>query len=345
MRIVSIVGARPQFIKLAPLSKEIRKFHQEIIVHTGQHYDQNMSVSFFEDLGIPSPDYNLGIGSGPHGAQTGDMLEKIENILLDLTPDIVIVFGDTNSTLAGALAASKLGINSVHIEAGLRSFNKSMPEEINRVVSDHVADYLFAPTKTSITNLLREGLEEKSFFTGDIMVDSLKMAFEKVPKNDNSESDFILMTLHRPYNVDNPKKLSEILSKVNLIGERIIFPCHPRTRKMIKQNAIIPGSNISLIEPMGYLEFVKYQINSKMIITDSGGIQKEAYILQRPCITLRTETEWIETVESGWNLLVDPSIGISEFTITIKDFRIPEQYPEIFGNDVSKKMVQIINNI
>lgn len=346
MKIVSIVGARPQFIKLAPLSKEIRKYHQEIIVHTGQHFDDTMSKTFFDDLKIPQPDYNLEISGGNHGEQTGNMLQKIENVLINDKPDLVIVFGDTNSTLAGSLAAVKLGIKTIHIEAGLRSFNRAMPEEINRIISDHTSDYLFAPTAFAIENLEREGLGEKSYLTGDIMVSSLDYARSIVLFNNKSNvfDNYYLLTLHRPYNVDDPKKLSRILELLNSLNNTIVFPVHPRTRQIISKNNVPVDSNIKLINPLGYIDFIALQLNAEKIITDSGGIQKEAYILQKPCVTLRSETEWIETVKSGWNMLLNVETD-NEIVEKIVTFVPPIEHPDLFGNNVSVKMVKIINDI
>lgn len=344
MKIISIVGARPQFIKLAPLSKEIRKYHQEIIVHTGQHFDEEMSETFFVDLKIPKPDYNLEISGGNHGEQTGKMLQSIENVLVNEKPNLVIVFGDTNSTLAGSLAAVKLGIKTVHVEAGLRSFNKSMPEEINRIVSDHTSDYLFVPTAVAIKNLEREGLGTKSYLTGDIMVDSLLYAnsIATSKNNSNNHENYYLLTLHRPYNVDDPHKLEKIIKLLNSLNKLVVFPVHPRTKNIIEKNNILLGSNIKLINPLGYIDFIALQSDAEKILTDSGGIQKEAYILQKPCITLRSETEWIETVESGWNMLLNVEKD-NEIVEKIIAFSPPEPHPDIFGVNVSVKMVKIIN--
>lgn len=346
MKILSIVGARPQFIKLAPLSNEIRKYHQEVIVHTGQHFDKEMSKTFFEDLKIPQPDYNLEISGGNHGEQTGKMLLSLEGVLLVEKPDVVIVFGDTNSTLAGALAAVKLGIKTIHVEAGLRSFNKTMPEEINRIVSDHISDYLFAPTNAAIENLEREGLRAKSYLTGDIMVDSLGYARSLAlsHRKSNNFDNYFLLTLHRPYNVDDPKKLSKILELLNFLNKIVVFPVHPRTKSIIEKNNIPVDSNIKLINPLGYLDFISLQSHAEKIITDSGGIQKEAFILKKPCITLRTETEWIETVESGWNMLLNVEQD-NEIVEKIIAFSPPEDHPDVFGSNVSEKMVNLISEM
>ncbi|MCF8370333.1 MAG: UDP-N-acetylglucosamine 2-epimerase (non-hydrolyzing) [Bacteroidales bacterium] len=348
-KIISVVGARPQFIKLAPLSEKLSLYHEEIILHTGQHYDKQMSDSFFEDLKIKKPKYNLNIGSGNHGAQTGRMMEEIENILLKEKPDMIIVFGDTNSTLAGALAAAKLHIKVLHIEAGLRSYNRSMPEEINRIATDHVSDFLFAPTQTAMDILKKEGLADKSFLTGDIMIDTvnrnISFAEQKAdPKLlSDIQGEFYLVTLHRPYNVDRPEVLSKIMETLAALDHDVIFPVHPRTRKMIAQFNIPSNHKIHLIDPCGYLDFLYLQSKSKKIITDSGGIQKEAYTLKKPCITLRPETEWVETVKEGWNLLMNPETDLDAQKII--DFIPRKEQSNIFGSEVTQSMVEIINSL
>ena len=349
MKIFSIVGARPQFIKLAPLSAGLTGMHEEFIVHTGQHYDYAMSERIFIDLGIRKPDIHLEASGGSQAAQTSEMMVKLEAAMCEKKPDTVIVFGDTNSTLAGVMAASKLNIPIIHIEAGLRSYNKSMPEEINRIVADHVSQHLFAPTQTSVKILKKEGLGEKSFFTGDIMVDTMKhnikIALKKLTilftlKLENKV--YNLLTLHRNYNVDNAATLEHILDELGQLQELIIFPVHPRTRKMLSANYAIP-KNIKLIAPQGYLDFITLEYFAKRIITDSGGIQKEAYLLRKPCITLRTETEWMETVKEKWNLLVEPSEKM--IAAKIAAFTTPETQKNVFGNNVTKKMISLINTI
>lgn len=345
-KIISVVGARPQFIKLGPLSRAVRKNNSEIIIHTGQHYDSAMSDAIFKDLDIPEPDYNLGIGSGNHGEQTGKILISIEEVLIKEKPDIVIVFGDTNSTLAGSLAAAKLCIRSIHVEAGLRSFNRTMPEEINRIVSDHTSDVLFAPTDTAMKNLATEGLEKKAVLSGDIMVDSVQQNLKKaiqVPLSAQINGSFYLLTLHRPYNVDSASNLEEILQKLSTLNKQIVFPVHPRTRNIILKNNIPVPSNITVIEPQGYLSFLHLEYLSEKIITDSGGIQKEAYLLKKPCITLRTETEWTETVEDGWNILVNSdSENIAEI---VNSFHPVSKQRDVFGTDVANRMADYIDKL
>lgn len=349
MKIFSIVGARPQFIKLAPLSAALAKDHKEFIVHTGQHYDYAMSEKIFLDLGIRKPDIHLEIESGSHASQTGEMMMGLESAMKEQKPELVIVFGDTNSTLAGALAAAKLNIPIIHIEAGLRSYNKKMPEEINRIATDHISKYLFAPTSTAMQNLNNENLSHNAFWTGDIMVDTIKANLDLALKKSTvmselqlSEGGYNLLTLHRNYNVDDMKVLSHLLNQLGQLNEKIVFPVHPRTKKMIREIKPVSG-NIILTDPQGYLDFIVLEKFSKRIITDSGGIQKEAYILSKPCITLRTETEWVETVREGWNKLIHPS----DFEIAkeISEFRVPETKGEIFGNNVALKMLNLIDRI
>lgn len=349
MKIFSIVGARPQFIKLAPLSKALSYNHEEFIVHTGQHYDYLMSEKIFDDLAIRKPDIHLESGAGSHAKQTGEMMIKLEEAMILKKPDIVIVFGDTNSTLAGVIAASKLNIPVVHIEAGLRSYNKNMPEEINRITADHLSKYLFVPTRNAVKILKDEGLAENTFFTGDIMVDTMKDNIGIGLKKSNiiselqlNKESYHLLTLHRNYNVDDATILENILGQLGELQHLIIFPIHPRTRKMLISSFTIPR-NIRVIEPLGYLDFIVLENFADKIITDSGGIQKEAYILRKPCVTLRTETEWTETVEEKWNLLVNPRDNrISEKIVA---FKPPDNQDEIFGKDVTQKMVKILDGV
>lgn len=339
MKIVSVVGARPQFIKCAPVSRTIRKHHEEILIHTGQHYDPEMSDVFFEELDIPKPDYNLGIGSGTQGEQTGKMLIEIEKVLLKEKPDIVLVYGDTNSTLAGALAASKLHIKVAHVEAGLRSFDRAMPEEINRVITDHISNILFCPTDTAVMNLKNEGITEGVYNVGDVMVDALQYN-KKIAESKSTilqdlnlnPKDFLLATVHRASNTDNKKNLSSIVEAFSDAEETIVFPIHPRTRKYLKEYNLWEKvlKNTKVIHPVGYLDMLKLESNARKILTDSGGVQKEAYMLGVPCITLRDNTEWVETVEEGWNILA--GVNYEKIKKLIKEFEIPKKSRKIFGN-------------
>jgi UDP-N-acetylglucosamine 2-epimerase len=319
MRVVSVVGARPQFIKLSPLSKELRKKHREIVVHTGQHYDYELSRVFFSQLSIPKPDYNLGIGSDEHGAQTGRMLKGVEEVLLFEKPDLVLVYGDTNSTLAGALAAAKLKIPVAHVEAGLRSFKKSMPEEINRVLTDHVSSLLFCPTPTSVKNLKREGITKGIHLVGDVMYDSLRANLAVAEKRSGiikklglKKGGFYLITIHRAENTDEEGNLRKITRIVTGLDERVVFPIHPRTRKKLLEfrllDEMLAQDGLLLIDPVSYLDMLVLEKNARYVLTDSGGVQKEAFFLKTPCLTLREETEWAETLEGGWNEIVGLSL-------------------------------------
>ncbi|AKG53562.1 UDP-N-acetylglucosamine 2-epimerase [Dehalogenimonas sp. WBC-2] len=318
MKTISVIGARPQFIKYAPLSKELHKHFTEKLIHTGQHYDYLMNKIFFEELEIPEPDYYLGVGSGTHGAQTGDMLKKIEEILDLEKPDMVLVYGDTNSTLAGALAASKMQIKIGHIEAGLRSFDKSMPEEINRVLTDHCSDLLFCPTQTAIDNLHKEGIAQGVHLTGDVMVDASLYARIRAESSDILErlhlksKEYLLATVHRASNTDVKENLANIVEAFCQLDETLVLPLHPRTTKQLKHFGLYEklASKVKLTEPLGYLEFTKLLNHASKVLTDSGGVQKEAYILGVPCITLRDTTEWVETVDTGWNTLAGTNAEI-----------------------------------
>lgn len=311
MKILTVLGARPQFIKAAAFSRAValNTKIEEIIVHTGQHYDANMSDIFFEEMDIPKPKYILQTGGKSHGAMTGQQLEKIEEILLIEKPDIVLVYGDTNSTLAGALAAVKLHIPVAHVESGLRSFNKKMPEEINRILTDQISDYLFVPSLNAKQNLLNEGVsEEKIHVVGDIMYDVALYYKEKMIKPEWFDglkiSKFILCTIHRAENTDDIDKLTNIINGLGLSNKDIILPLHPRTVKKIKEYNLLISNNIHIVEPVGYLEMVWLESNSDLIVTDSGGVQKEAYFHGKYCVTLREETEWTELVNEKYNKLV-----------------------------------------
>lgn len=322
MKIVTVIGARPQFIKMATVSRVISEYNEveEKIVHTGQHYDHNMSTVFFSELDIPLPDYNLEIGDCSHGAMTGRQLEAIEKVLLDENPDWVLVYGDTNSTLAGALAAIKLNIPVAHIEAGLRSFNRTMPEEINRILVDHSATLLLAPTQTAVQNLANEGIKgSRVILSGDVMYDAAICYSEKakarmgfLDKLGVSGGEYALLTFHRVENTEYKHNVSRIVKGVVEVAQQmpVIFPLHPRTRKVLDKLSLLKPllENLKIIEPIGYLDMVLLEKCAALIITDSGGVQKEAYFHRIPCITLRKETEWVELVDNGWNKLVDPSV-------------------------------------
>jgi UDP-GlcNAc3NAcA epimerase len=321
MKIVTVIGARPQFIKAAVVSRWLRQTPgcEEILIHTGQHYDENMSDVFFSELEIPKPAYHLGIGSGGHGAQTGRMLESIEKVLLDVKPDKLMVYGDTNSTLAGALAAAKLHIPVAHVEAGLRSFNRKMPEEVNRVVADHLATWLFAPTDAAVTNLVHEGIGvEKIFLVGDVMYDAAiyygtRTRADTLFKLGLHSKGYVLATIHRAENTDAGPRLHSVFEGLNAIADEmpVVLPLHPRTRAALTREKLLQtcSPNLRLVDPLGYLDMVMLEKHASVIATDSGGVQKEAFFHRVPCVTLRDETEWVELVELGWNRLVPPSDG------------------------------------
>jgi len=349
VKIVTIVGARPQFIKIAAVSRKLRKRHQEILVHTGQHYDYEMSGVFFDGLELPRPDVNLGVGSGSHAAQTGAMLQGIEDVLLSHRPDCLLIYGDTNSTLAGALAASKLSIPVVHVEAGLRSFNRAMPEEINRVVADHLSDLLLCPSETAIANLALEGITRNVHLVGDVMLDAINWAKQK---SENAEvvllnrvglrrGQYLVATLHRSENTDDHERFTGILEAFNSLEEPVIFPVHPRARKIISEIGFRPRASLHLIDPVGYLEMVALVGGARLVLTDSGGLQKEAYWLGAPCVTLRNETEWVETVEAGWNVLVGPDPG--KIVAAVRSFSPPKSRPTLYGDGAAtEKCVDLI---
>ena len=343
-KIITIVGARPQIIKSSAISRAVKTVFseqlEEIIVHTGQHYDENMSKVFFEEMNIPTPNYNLQVGSGSHGQQTARMLEGLEKIFLDEKPDGVVVYGDTNSTIAGALAASKLHIKIAHVEAGLRSFNKLMPEEINRITTDRISDLLLVPSQNAMQLLENENLSENAIFTGDVMFDSIlfyqKMAEEKYSLNSiTSESEFYLATVHRAENTDDKERLQNIFSAFSEMNKPVLLPLHPRTKS--KLDGINFNDNIKIIEPVSYLEMILLLKNSSKVLTDSGGLQKEAYFMKKPCITLRDETEWVETLNGNWNFICGANTETILDKIKVTDF---EKQKDYYGNgNAGKKIV------
>lgn len=348
MKVISVVGARPEFVQAAPVSRALRPRHQEVLVHTGQHYDYGMSAVFFQELGLPAPDYNLEVGSGPQGQQTGEMLARMERVLMDEQPDWVLVRGDTNSTLAGALAAAKLHIPVGHIEAGLRSFNRWMPEEINRIVADHVSDLLFCPTPTAVSNLAAEGIREGVHLVGDVMYEAILYNLSLAEAKSQAlthlglaTGDYLLLTVHRAENTDIEENLHGILAALDRLEELVIFPVHPRTRKRLKELGWPPPSHVRLVEPQSYFEILVLEKNARLLLTDSGGMQKEAYCLGTPCLTLREQTEWVETVEAGWNRLVGTNPeGIVD---AVHNFQPPAERRALYGDgQTSRSIVRIL---
>ena len=352
MKIASIVGARPQFIKLATLSREIRKRNREVLIDTGQHYDAEMAGNFFSEFKIPKPDHSLGIGSADHGEQTGKMLIALEKVLIAEQPALAVVFGDTNSTLAGALAAAKLNIPVAHVEAGLRSYDTSMPEELNRVLTDHLSKLLFCPTEVSKDNLKREGITEGVYVVGDVMVDALEESKKAAEKHSKILEQFKLkkvkyqfMTVHRPSNTDVKRNLEGILKAVGDSGVTTVFSVHPRTAKLLEDYGLdktIP-ENVIMTKPLDHMDTIWFVSNAARVLTDSGGLQKEAYLLGIPCITLRDNTEWVETVNAKWNVLVgaDPRRIREE----IANFQPPTYRPKVFGPPgASERIAKIIDS-
>ena len=353
MKLLTIVGARPQFIKAAVLSRYIRDNPscgiKETLLHTGQHYDENMSEIFFTEMDIPKPEINLNVGSGTHGKTTGLMLSLIEEKIIEYKPDAILVYGDTNSTLAGTLAGSKQNIPVAHVEAGLRSFMMSMPEEQNRRLTDHLSTWLFCPTQTAIDNLFKEGIKNNSItskpssdnkiveLTGDIMYDA-SLFYRKKSSYLIKEKDFILLTIHRAENTDNLTRLSSIVSAINSLNKyKFIFPVHPRTKKILVQNNLFFLSHVRMIDPVGYLEMLAYEEFCIMILTDSGGVQKEAYFFKKPCITMRDSTEWIELVDNGWNTLT--GADTDKIINAVKNIKIPSSYPSLYGDGNSAQKI------
>jgi UDP-GlcNAc3NAcA epimerase len=375
MKIITIIGARPQFIKAAAVSRAVARYNDqasnseystlnEVIIHTGQHYDEGMSAVFFRELEIPEPLYNIGIGSGPHGQQTGRMIEAIEKLLMTEKPDWVLVYGDTNSTLAGALAAAKLHIPVAHVEAGLRSFNRRMPEEINRVMTDHLSTLLFCPSQVAVDNLAAEGISSKRtsdsspltpqiLVVGDVMADALQFAANKVDTNSDilnclglKPHHYFLATIHRAENTDNPERLENIMSALSELAknEPVVLPLHPRTKKILTASLpslLASDSLLRIIEPVGYFDVIALAQSARVILTDSGGMQKEAYWLNVPCITLRDETEWVETVDTGWNVLA--GADKKKISYVAQNVTRPAEHPSLYGDgQAAKRVIDIL---
>ncbi|MFS0786523.1 UDP-N-acetylglucosamine 2-epimerase (non-hydrolyzing) [Shouchella sp. 1P09AA] len=354
MKIVTIIGARPQFIKACMVSRRLSQDSsiKEVLVHTGQHYNANMSDVFFEQLNIPKPNYHLGIGSGSHGEQTGKMLIEIEQVLLNEKPDAVMVYGDTNSTIAGSLAASKLHIPIIHVESGLRSFNRNMPEEINRIVTDHLSSLLFCPSQSSVKQLAYEGITKGVHATGDIMYDAVLYYQDKAKSHSTildqlklSPKDYYVATIHRAENTDSPDRLQAIMKGFTHLDKTVILPLHPRTKKQLENGQglkELDGKSLLFIDPLDYFDMLALMSQAQTILTDSGGVQKEAYMLGIPCITLRDETEWIETVDAKWNQLVDANDSAAIIKAVQTAYK-PSNYPALFGDGQSAEHIyQII---
>jgi UDP-N-acetylglucosamine 2-epimerase (non-hydrolysing) len=345
MKVLSVVGARPQFIKAFPLSAALREAHEEVLVHTGQHYDTGLSEVFFEELAIPAPDHHLGIGSDTHGRQTGRMMIELEALCEQERPDAVLVYGDTNSTLAGAIVAAKGESTLCHVEAGLRSYNRAMPEEINRVLTDHVSDVLCVPTERARSNLASEGITAGVAVTGDVMYDAIRWARERAAASSDilaelgvSEDEYVLATVHRAGNTDDRHRLEAILRTLSVLPKPVVLPAHPRTVARIEAFGLEDAAaGIRLIEPAGYLDFVRLLDGARQVATDSGGVQKEAFFLDTPCVTLREETEWVETVEAGWNTLVGADPAAIERALTGECDRPPK--PSLYGDGTAAEAI------
>ena len=351
MKIISVVGARPEFIQATPVSRALRKNHQEILVHTGQHYDYKMSQTFFDELGIPAPDHNLEVGSGSHAGQTAEILVSFEKVVLSEQPDVVLVRGDTNSTLAGALVASKLHIPVMHVEAGERSFDRRMPEEINRLVADQLSSAYFCVSQTAVNQLAKEGITKNVFWVGDVMLDA-NLANRPLARQKSSipstlklaPEKYSLVTVHRAANTDDPARLANIVKALSQVGETVVFPVHPRTRGALQKLDVQFGDNVRLIEPVGYYDMMVLEENARIIATDSGGVQREAYFMKKPCLTLRDETEWTETVQVGWNKLV--GVDVETILNEWKNFAPPAEQPPIFGDGTAgEKIAELLGQI
>ena len=340
MKILTVVGNRPQFIKAAAVSSALRDSHDEILVHTGQHYDHEMSAIFFDELRLPRPNYELGVGSGSHASQTAAILAGLEPVAIAERPDLLLVYGDTNSTLAGALIGAKLRIPVVHVEAGMRSFDRDMPEEVNRVIADHCSDLLLCSSERAVENLRNEGIEHNVYLVGDVMLDVARQFAERAEQESDvlerfglSSGEYVLATAHRPGNVDDPGRLKQLIDLLAAVSDRVVFPIHARTQRRLEvtglQQEVAAISSLLALPAVGYLDFIKLLRHAKALLTDSGGVQKEAYLFSIPCITLRDSTEWVETVDSGWNTLVDLDIKKAQTALATQ---LPSEHPELYGD-------------
>ena len=338
MKVATVLGARPQFVKAAPLSPLVRAVAEEVLIHTGQHFDANMSEIFFSDLGIPAPAHHLGISGGSHAVQTGAMLPALERVLASESPDLVLVYGDTNSTLAGALCAAKINIPVAHVEAGLRSFNRAMPEEVNRVLTDHVSRWLFAPSQTAVDQLASEGIVDGVFLVGDVMLDALNLFLPRALKTDpagrilaKKPGGYYLCSIHRQENTDDPERLAEILRGLGKLDHEVAWPIHPRSLNRLAQFGLTLPGRVRALPPLGYLDMLGLAAQARCILTDSGGLQKEAYYLGVPCVTMRDETEWTELLATGWNVLA--GANSRRIVQCVHDFRdFASERPALYGD-------------
>ena len=351
MKIVTVIGARPQFIKAAPLLNALGKLDracEHVLVHTGQHYDEAMYRQFFSELSIPAPNHDLEVGSGSHGRQTAAMMERLEPILEDVQPDWVVVYGDTNSTIAGSLVAAKLHQRVAHVEAGLRSFNRTMPEELNRVVTDHLSNVLLCPSETAVRHLEAEGITNGVHMIGDVMADALAMGLDRIENEPGAFEElnlqpggYLLATIHRASNTDDPDALVRLVTALSSLDEPVVFPVHPRTRARLNELGVEQGGNLIEMDPVGYLDMVRLEKDARMILTDSGGVQKEAYWQGVPCVTLREDTEWVETIENGWNTLV--GTDVDAIRDAVRSFAPPAERPELYGDGhASERCVEVL---
>jgi UDP-N-acetylglucosamine 2-epimerase (non-hydrolysing) len=353
MKCVSIVGARPQFIKAFTVSRELRPDHEEVLVHTGQHYDKEMSDVFFEELGMPEPDYNLGVGSDTHGRQTAAMLKGIDGILENEVPDVLLLYGDTNSTLAGAIAGAKMELTVAHVEAGLRSYNREMPEETNRVLTDNASDILFAPSESAVETLKKEGITKGVHFAGDVMYDAILWARDVAREESEilnglsiQADKFILSTVHRAANTDDRNTLESIIDGLSNAPLPVVLPLHPRTEERLEEYGLRGWAidELEVIDPIGYIDFVRLVNDAERVATDSGGVQKEAFYLGTPCVTMREETEWRETTECGWNRLVGSDSAKIRDALKANDW--PESKPDLYGNgQASRRVIEVLESL
>ena len=353
MKVVSVVGARPQFIKAFAVSRELRPDHDEVLVHTGQHYDEKMSDVFFEELGMSEPDYNLGVGSDSHGRQTAAMLEGIEGVLENEVPNVVLLYGDTNSTLAGAIAGAKMEPTVAHVEAGLRSYNREMPEETNRVLTDNASDVLFAPSESAVETLEKEGITKGVHFAGDVMYDAILWARDAAREGSEilnglsvQTDKFILSTVHRAANTDDRNTLESIIDGLSNAPLPVVLPLHPRTEERLEEYGLRgwATNELEVIDPVGYIDFVRLVNDAERVATDSGGVQKEAFYLDTPCVTMREETEWRETIECGWNRLVGPNSAEIRDALKADDW--PESKPDLYGNgQASRRVIEVLESL